>query len=187
MQNFSFDESTKEFLGSPYKVGIFDRNIITNVEVVSPETGSAYIDLFIENLTHGYTMRERIFALNDEVPSWTTPEKELSKLKAKIKHIMARFVPEEEQVFAASSFLDMCKQVKERLDKYAVQPKTEFSLKTVYDKNFQFVVLPSYPPFFASPNDEPLTYSEKERKRNFQEEFPVDIQDAADISNAPEF
>lgn len=172
MSDFSFDSGTKEFLSNPYPVGIFDNNIITNVEVTRPETGSAYIDIFFENLTHGYTTRERIFELGT-VPSWSTEEKELVKLKSRIKHIMARFVPEGEQIFEAHGFADMCEKVKERLDRYAVAAKAPVSIKTEWDKNFQYVNIAKYIPFLAGPNDKPLAYSETEKKRNFPEDFPV--------------
>lgn len=185
MNNFSFDTETREFLSNSYPVGIFDDNIITAVEVGKPEDGSAYLDITFENVKKGYTLRERIFAV-DRVPDWSTEEKEINKLKAKIKHIMARFVPEDQMIFEAHGFIDMCEKVKERLDQFAVAAKARVSLITEYDRNFTYVVLKSkYPPFLANENDKPLAYSEAERRRNFPEEFEIPSIPGQDDTDAP--
>lgn len=188
MNNFSFDNTTKEFLNRSFKEpGIYHNNIIASVEVGKPEVGSSYIDINIENTEHGYTLRERYFAPGDNVPSWTTPEKEIQKLKATIKHIMARFIPAEEMLFEASSFIDMCNQVKERLDKYAVETRKSFSIKTVYDRNFTYIVLAPYPPFMATEEDQPLKYSESEMKRNFPDLVEEENTQQPEMDDAPKF
>lgn len=188
MTNFSFDNTTKEFLNRAFKEpGIYHKNVINNVEVGNPEVGSPYIDITFENLEHGYTMRERYFAPGDNVPSWTTPEKEVQKLKATIKHIMARFVPAEDMLFEANGFIDMCNKVKERLDKYAVETKKEFSMKTVYDRNFTYIVLPSYPPFLAAEDDAVLQYSDSEMKRNFPDLIEENTETQPEMDDAPKF
>lgn len=173
MSNFSFTTDTKEFLNTPYPVGIFNNNIITAVEVVNPESGSPYIDIHFENLDYGYTMRDRTFNVGDSVPSWTTPEKELNKIKGHLKHIMGRFIPAEEQVFDATGFVDMCNKIAALLNKYAIATKKPVSLITVYDRNFQWTELRKGK-FLAAEGEEPLKYSEKEERRNFPEKFEVE-------------
>ena len=166
---FQFDEKTREFSNLPYPIAITPGNVITSVEVSETEFGVKFLDITIENPANGYKMRERIFEIGD-IPEWTTLDKEVGKLKGKIKHIMARFVPEEEQIFTAGSFKEIAAVVKGLLDKYAVETQTPFSVITVWDNNFAFPILRKYPPFMATENDPPLAYSETEKKRNFTEE-----------------
>lgn len=155
--DFSFTTDTKESLKKdPYEVGIHSGNIIT--EVSYNEQYDA-IDIVFENPENNWTIRERMFnPLKGDVPEWTTPERELALFKARIKHILKRFVPEEQCLFSANSFREMAVKVAAILKEYAIDTKAEVSIKVHWDKNFKFPELAKNK-FLANDRDPELKFS----------------------------
>lgn len=139
--NFGFNENTKEFANStPYNVGIHTGNIITKAEYTKTDTYEA-LDIVYENLNKGFTKLDRMFtpvSSTGEYPEYTSAEKELSKFQGKVKHILKRFLTEDQIKFEANSFKDMAEQVSALLQEHAIAPKKEFDLKIIYDKNLQY-------------------------------------------------
>jgi hypothetical protein len=177
--NFGFTQETKEFAtGSAFPVGIHANTIITNA-TYNEEHDS--LDITFENPVNGYTKTERIFnPIKDgrEIPEWTSIEKEIGKTQGKVKHILKRFLSEEETLFEANSFKQMAEVVSELLQD-AITNKTKFSLKLVFDKNLQYTEL-AKGRFMATDNEEPLAFTKWERENRMIVDEPVNTGESDD-------
>jgi hypothetical protein len=178
MINFNFDSNTKEFLNSRFPIEIISDVSITETEVGVTDKGLAFLDITFEH-PKGYRHRERIFDPTNNVPHWTTPEKEVEKTKARLKHIIGRFVPEEEQVFSATSFSEMCKQIAGLLTTHAIETNKKVTAKFVYDRNYQFPEFPRGGAFLAAEGEDALEYTPREIEKNFPEQLEKDVEDTS--------
>jgi len=165
MSNLSFNinTNTKTTLGkSNYPVKIHESgNYISKVEYNEQYDA---LDIIIES--EDYKFQDRNFNPLKNVGSWTTPEKALAEFQSKIASYLWQFMSKEEATINADNFQDFCTKAIELLTKYAVEPKVEFALKLVYDKNFEFPKLPKGRFLSTSNLENPLSYSrwEKENK-----------------------
>lgn len=171
--NFSFTDKTRDIIAkAPYPVGIHTGNIITNAEYVREEKFEA-LDITFENPAKGYTFRERLFNPTVNVPSWSTAENELIKFQSRTKHILRRFVAEEMCLFTANSFQEMCENIIAILEKFAIEPKTTFSLKVYWDKNFEYPEIPSKGRFMATEGEPELIFTKWDKTNRLLEEQEV--------------
>lgn len=160
--DFSFTDQTRESLTKePYEVGIHSGNVITSAEYVEEYDA---IDITFENPTKNWRYRDRLFnPVKGNTPDWTTPEKQLAQFQAKIKHILCRFIPEEQCRFSATTFKEMADKVIEILQAHAIDPKVEFILKMYFDKSFEYPEL-ARNRFMALPTEAPLSFSKWEKE-----------------------
>lgn len=155
---FSFDQSIKENVKkSGYPVGIHENNVIADA-AYNDEYDC--LDITYENPKNNYTFRDRIFNPTVNVPAWTTVEEALRKTQSKIKHIMRRFMSDEECTFNASSWKEMCDIAAEKLLEHSVDK--EFDLKLIFDKNFAYPKI-GLPPFIRVEGEPKLAYSKWEQ------------------------
>ena len=172
--NFGLNQQTKEFAtSSAFPVGIHPNTIITKA-LYNEEYDS--LDIVFENLTNGYSKTERIFnPIKDgkDIPEWTSPEKEIGKVQGKIKHILKRFLSEDDIAFEADSFKQLAEVVVDVLQP-TIENQTKFNLKLIFDKNLQYTEL-AKGRFMATHDEEPLSFTKWEREnRMIVDEVPTD-------------
>ena len=158
--NFSIDSSVKETTNkSLFPVRIHDKCYITSA---SYNEEYDCLDIAIESDDHKY--RERMFNPLKNVPTWTTPEKELKNFQGRIKHFLNRFMSDDDSSkLVAQNFRELCERAAEMLQEAAIDTKKLISVKFVYDKNFKYPQLPKNPRFLASEDEDPLEYTNWEK------------------------
>lgn len=159
--SFSINKQTKETTGKglyPVKIHGYDNKI------TAAEYNDEFdcLDLTIEN--DSYKFRERMFNPTKNIPSWSTPEKQLANFLQRIAHILRRFMTKEEAQFNESNFIDMCKKVASLLQVHAIENEKPFAIKFIYDKGFQYPKIPQTGRVIAVEGEEPLSYSKWEKE-----------------------
>lgn len=159
--NFNIDSNVKENLNkSVFPVGIHKDCTIASAEYIEEFD---CLDIVIESNFHKY--RERMFNPLKNIPTWTTAEKQLANFQSRIVHFLKRFmVIDETNKIQGNTFQEMCINVANAINQYAVATKIPFSVKFVYDKNFQYPKLPSTGRVIALDNEEPLSYTKWEKE-----------------------
>ncbi len=157
--SFSIDSSVKETTNkSLFPVRIHDGCYIT-----SAGYNEEYdcLDIVIESDEYKY--RERMFNPLKNVPTWTTPEKELANFQSRIKHFLKRFMTEEQASIVADNYREMCEKAAGLLQTFAIDTKQLISVKFVYDKAFKYPQLPKNPRFLAAEGEPALEYTNWEK------------------------
>jgi hypothetical protein len=77
------------------------------------------------------------------IPSWTTLEKEIHTLKSRVYHILENFYDPEDIKIDADNFEDMASKVIFLLKDGPIKDRTTFSLKLIYNKSFEKIILPA--------------------------------------------
>jgi len=158
--NFSITKETKENTSKGlYPVKIHEGgNFITGAEY---NEEFDCLDITFEN--DSYKHRERMFNPTKNVPTWTTPEKQLAAFQSRIAHYLRRFMDINEQnQIEGNTFQEMCQNVAIALKENATGKP--FSLKLVYDKAFQYPRIPNLGRVIAVEGEEPLSYSKWEKE-----------------------
>lgn len=160
--NFSITKETKETTGKGiYPVKIHENdNYISNVEY---NEEFDCLDITFEN--ENYKHRERMFNPIKNVPTWTTPEKQLAAFQSRIVHFLNKFmVIDDTNKIEGNTFKEMCENIAAALKTHAIDTGKKFSLKLVYDKAFQYPRIPSVGNVIATEKDAPLSYSKWEKE-----------------------
>jgi hypothetical protein len=169
MLNFSLDSTIKEQTGGRiFPVGIIGGNIVKDAAYVSEYEA---IDVIFYNVENEYEYRERIFKPSENSP-YNTPEEELLKTQRKLKHILNRFMSDEESAIVAISWKDLALKF---VDKLLEKSKdVEVELKFIWNKNFEFPSLGNIR-FIRTADEDALFYSkwEKENRLTVPESSPV--------------
>lgn len=159
--NFNIDSTVKENLNKT----VFPVKIHNNCTISSAEYVEEYdcLDIVIESDSHKY--RERMFNPLKNIPTWTTAEKQLANFQSRIVHFLKRFmVLDETNKIQGNTFQEMCVNVANAINEHAVSKKVPFSVKFVYDKNFQYPKLPATGRVIALSTEEPLSYTKWEKE-----------------------
>lgn len=158
--NFSIDSNVKETTNkSLFPVRIHEKCYITSANYNEEHD---CLDIAIESDEYKY--RERMFNPLKNVPTWTTPEKELATFQSRIKHFLKRFMTEEQASISAENFREMCEKTAELLQIHAIDTKKNISVKFVYDKAFKYPQLPKNPRFLATEDEPALEYTNWEKQ-----------------------
>jgi len=176
--NFSFNKEIQDTVKKqPYSVEIHSNNIITSAKYVEEYD---CLDITYENPSKGYIYRDRTFNPTKSIPEWTTAEKELMKVQVKFKHVMRRFMSEEETMFEANTWKEMCEIVAEKLIEKS--QGIEFDLKLIFDKNFEYPSL-GLPRFIRVEGEQPLQYSKWEKENRLLPEIDTNAEVSAPSSS----
>lgn len=159
MLNFSLNEEIKEQAGGKlYPVEIVSGNYIKSVEFVDQYES---IDITFYNPENGYEFRDRIFK-PDENPQFGTAEEALLKVQRKLKHILNRFMSNEESSFNAISWKDLALKFCTKLTEKSKD--VPFDLKLIWNKDFTFPAIGLVPFMKVETDERPLTYSKWEKE-----------------------
>lgn len=177
--SFSINEQTKETTGKglyPVKIHDYDNKI------TAAEYNEEFdcLDITIEN--DNYKFRERMFNPTKNIPSWSTPEKQLSNFLQRIAHLLRRFMTKDEAQFDEANYIDMCKKVASLLQTHAINTGKTFAIKFIYDKAFQYPKIPQTGRVIAIEGDEPLSYSKWEKENVLLPEISVAPTNSLDAS-----
>jgi hypothetical protein len=150
-----------------FPVGIVNNVTITKAFFVKSEKYEA-LDIVFNKDENGilFEHRQRLFSVSkDNIPSWSSYEKEVSKLKQQIFHILSRFYSFDELKFEADTFEQMAVRVIEFLEERPIADQTPFDLKFIFNKSFEYPEIPSTGRFMKTEKDlYELSYSEWEKE-----------------------
>ena len=159
MLNFSLSADIKEQQGGKiYPIEIIGGNYVKSAEFVDQYEA---IDIIFYNPEYGYEYRERIFKPS-ETPMFGTPEEELLRTQRKLKHILNRFMSDEESSYNAISWKDLAlKFCAKLMDK---SKDVSFELKFIFNKDMTFPALGNVPFMRTEGEERQLAYSKWEKE-----------------------
>tara|TARA_R110000787_G_scaffold70320_1_gene156391 strand:+ start:8033 stop:8599 length:567 start_codon:yes stop_codon:yes gene_type:complete len=163
---FNFGKELRET--EQFPVEIVENVKITKAFFVRGERFGEALDIIYQCEKEGtlFEHRQRIFAVDkDRVPTWSSYDKEINKLKQTLFHILSRFYTFEELKFEADSFESMSVKIIEFLEEGPIMNEDLFSLKFIFNRSFEYPEIPSNGRFMKTDKDLfTLGYTEWEKE-----------------------
>ena len=130
-----------------FSLGITENVEMTNVSIETAANGNSYLKFAFLG-PEGSMISNVEFAIDTAIEGW---EKKMQSQAKRVKHIMTKFLDEDQINITANNFEEFCKQVIAKLGNSYIGKKLR--TKTIYSYN-RYISFPKYVPFLEDMNVE---------------------------------